>query len=102
MTSRCRLYADREVRVYADCRPLLLKYFGPRKLAHEHDLLVDLLLRRFVAEDAAQVVDFRRDELVVLGEETLSRALEVAFRNGDRLRGTHELFAHGGSDPTQQ
>src|ERR1043166_3203739 len=79
----------------ATCAPppapcaLFVEDLTPRQLPHELHLLVDLALRRFVAEDAAEVVDFRGDELVVLGEKTLRGALEVAFRHGDLLRGTH-------------
>src|ERR1043166_6867009 len=75
--------------------PLLVVNLAPRQLAHEHDLLVDLVLRGLVAEDAAQVVDFRGDELVVLRKEPLRGALEVAFRHGDLLRYAQcDLFVH--------
>src|ERR1043165_2423710 len=92
MTSRCE-----RVRGPEGAR-LLVENLGPRKLAHEHDLLVDLVLRGLVAEHAAQIVDFRGDQLVVLRKEALRGALEVAFRHGDLLRGAQgDLFVHHGS-----
>src|SRR5438094_5424257 len=49
--------------------------FGPRKLAHLLHLLVDLRLSGLFAEDAAEVVDFRGDELIVLRQEADGGAL---------------------------
>src|SRR6476469_9928036 len=117
MASRCRLYEVRERRVYemglmgpmgpmgpigpmspiGPISPisLLVVNLRPRQLPDEHDFLVDLALRGFVAEDAAEIFDFRGDELVVLRKEALRGALEIAFRYGDLLQGTHEGFAHG-------
>src|ERR1041385_3425563 len=82
---------------------LLAVNLGPGKLAHEQDFFVDVVLRGLVAEDAAEVVDFRGDELVVLRKETLRGALKVAFRHGDLLRGPHhQMFVHGARNPTKE
>src|SRR5689334_9150590 len=43
--------------------PLLSDDFAPGKLADREDFFVDLGLACLVAEDAAEVFDFRRDEL---------------------------------------
>src|ERR1700745_1763537 len=68
---------------------------GPRELPHGHHLLVDLDLRRFVAEHASQVVDFGRHEAIVLRQEAGRGVLEIAFGDGDELVGTNQnLLAH--------
>src|ERR1043166_5935656 len=73
---------------------LLSANLRPRKRADEHHLLVDLSLRRLVAEHAAQVLDFCRDQLVVLRKEANRCALEVAFRDSDELWGPGDVLAH--------
>src|ERR1051326_7153664 len=102
---RRRIVNDLPMRFVRESRKarLLAVNLGPRKLAHEQDFFVDVVLRRLVAEDAAQVLDFRRDELVVLRKETLRGALEVAFRHGDLFRGAHhQMFVHGDRNPTME
>src|ERR1051326_6136092 len=66
----------------------------PRELANEHHFLVDLPLRRPVAEHTPQVLDFGRDQLVVLQEEEDRCGLEIAFRDSDELRGLGGVLAH--------
>src|SRR6266568_9498188 len=68
--------------------------FGPRKLADLLHFLVDLGLSGFFAEDAAEVIDFRGDELVVLRQEADSGALKVAFRHRDHLGGAQCFVSH--------
>src|SRR2546423_3665980 len=68
--------------------------FGPRKLADLLHLLVDLRLRGFFAQNAAEVIDFRRDELVVLRQEADSGALKIAFRHRDHLAGAQCFVGH--------
>src|SRR5438034_9022757 len=73
---------------------LLADDFRPRELAHLEDLLLDLPLRRLLAEDAAKIINLRRDQLVVLGKEANGGVLKVAFRHGDQLRCSGDLIAH--------
>src|SRR6266849_1504298 len=73
---------------------LLADDFRPRELAHLEDLLLDLPLRRLLAEDAAKIINLRRDQLVVLGKEADGGVLKVAFRHGDQLRRSGDLIAH--------
>src|SRR5262249_55810526 len=67
---------------------------GPRKAAHLLHLLVDLLLRRLLAEDATEVVDFRRDELVVFEQKANHGVLKVAFQNQDNFGRARQLVDH--------
>src|SRR5436305_101359 len=51
---------------------------GPRKAAHGLNLLVDLQLRRLIAEDAPEVQQLGGDELVVFRQKADGGALKVA------------------------
>ena len=68
--------------------------FAPRQAPHELHFLIDVVLRRPVAEDSAEVVDFRRNEFVVLRQEANGGVLEVAFGNGNHLRRFSNLYVH--------
>src|SRR5688500_16247318 len=73
---------------------LLFDDLTPGQLPDQLHLLVDLRLGGAVAEDAAEVVDFRRYELVVLRKEAAGRALKVALRYRDLLRDSFALLVH--------
>ena len=47
-----------------------------------------------VAEDAAEIVDLRGDQPVVLGQQAGRRVLQVALRDGDELRRSLDLSVH--------
>src|SRR5438132_11239342 len=66
----------------------------PGQLSHREDLLVDVGLRRAIAEDSAKVVHLGRDQLVVFGEEADRGVLEAAFGHGDHLWHSRDLIAH--------
>jgi len=71
----------------------------PGKPADQHHLLVDLPLRGAVAEDAAEVFDFRGDEAVVLRQEPDRSTLEIAFRDRNELRDFLDLQFHDEANP---
>ena len=71
-----------------------MRNFRPGKLADLLHLLVDLRLRRLLTEDPAEVVDFGRDELVVLRQQANGGILQVALRHGDHLGGSGRLISH--------
>src|SRR5436190_6286237 len=67
----------------------------PRQLPHRENLLVDVVLRRAVAEDSAKIIHLGGDQFVVLGEEADCGGLEIAFGHGDHLfRHSRGLIAH--------
>jgi len=74
--------------------PLFADDLTPRQATDEHYFLVDLDLRRSVAEHTAKVIDFRRHQLVALRQETNGGALKIAFRNGDLFGSSPHGFAH--------
>src|SRR5438067_12686763 len=65
----------------------------PRQLPHRQNLLVDVGLRRAIAEDSAKVVHLGRDQLVVFGKAAGRGVLEVAFGHGDHLWHSRDLIA---------
>ena len=67
------------------CDRLLSDDLAPGELAHENYFFVDLVLRRLFTEDTTQVFDFRRDQLVVLGEKADGGGLEISLGNTDQL-----------------
>ena len=73
---------------------LLADDLAPGERANENHLLVDLHLRRLLTEHTAQILDFGRDQLVVLGKEADRCALEVAFRDGNELWCSLDLLDH--------
>src|SRR5262245_33608213 len=73
---------------------LLADDLRPRQLANGEDLLVDLHLRRALAQDSAKVIHLGGDQLVVFGEKAGSGVLEVAFGHGDHLWHSRGLIAH--------
>src|SRR5207247_5046654 len=65
---------------------LLADDLRPWQPAHGKNLLVDVDLRRPVAEHSAQIIHLGGDQLVVLGEEADRGVLQVAFGHGDQFR----------------
>src|SRR5678816_793948 len=74
----------------------------PRQLPHREDLLVDVGLRRPIAEDSAKVIHLGGDQSVVLGEEAGGGGLEIAFGHGDQFRHSRGLIAHEKSNDCSQ
>src|SRR5687767_2832364 len=81
---------------------LLFDDLTPGQLPDELHLLVDLRLGGAVAEDAAEIVDFRGHELVVFREEPAGRALKIALGYRDLLRDSFALLVHDDSQRTKR
>src|SRR5687767_2740264 len=73
---------------------LLFDDLAPGQLPDQLHLLVDLCLCGTVAEDAAEIVDFRGHQLVVLREESAGRALKIPLGYRDLLRDSLALLVH--------
>ena len=73
---------------------LLFDDLTPGQLSDELHFLVDLRLSGAIAEDAAQVIDLRRHELVVLRKQARRGALKIALRYRDLLRDSFALIDH--------